>query len=228
MEQLRDPNMQPAMMSDEDIVRRICQGEKELYELLLKRYNQTMFRTIRSYLAEEEVEDTMQEAYVKAYEKLGSFQFQSAFSTWLIRIGINEALQVIRKKKRSRIIPLHEHESSAGAMTHASGPASQNPERQIINQEGMVLLEKSIGQLPEKYRIIYILREIEGMKNPEISACLDISESNVKVRLHRAKQLIKEVLLSNSADATVFEFGNRRCDLMVLNVMTRIQGSAPR
>lgn len=222
MEHARNPRQPTAVLTDEEIIRRILLGEKELYELLLQRYNQTIFRTIRSYLAEEDVEDTMQDAYVKAYEKLNTFQFQSAFSTWLIKIAINEALQVIRKKKRSRIIRLHEPPTDSESGNPATGVAPVNPEKKILHQEAMVLLETSISQLPEKYRIIYILREIEGMPNPEISACLDLSESNVKVRLHRARQLLRDMLLSGTRDVPVFEFGNQRCERMVKRVMERI------
>ena len=94
-----------------------------------------------------------------------------------------------------------------------------NPEKRLINHEGRLLLEKSISRLPEKYRVVYVLREIEGMKNPDVAACLDISESNVKVRLHRAKHLIQEELFKVSSGANVFEFGNSRCDKMVERVM---------
>ena len=96
------------------------------------------------------------------------------------------------------------------------------PEKKLINQEGKLLYEKAISQLPEKYRIVYVLREIEGLKNPEIAICLDITESNVKVRLHRAKILIKEVLFKISSNANVFEFGNSRCGRMVERVMRKI------
>ena len=83
-------------------------------------------------------------------------------------------------------------------------------------------MEKAIDQLPEKYRIVYILREVEEMKNPEIAACLKISENNVKVRFHRAKDLLKEKLLRLSSNISVLEFGNSRCDHLMKKVMLRI------
>lgn len=207
----------PTIFTDEQVVEKILNGEKELYEILLKRYNQTLYRVIRGYLNDNEVEDVMQETYIKAYEKLGQFQGDAAFSTWLIRIGINEALQSLRQKKKFKVVNLHADHAEAKKLHNMSD--NMNPETRLINTEGKLLLEKSIGQLPEKYRIVYMLREVEGMKNPDISVCLNISEANVKVRLHRAKHLIRESLYDITSGANIFEFGNMRCDQMVKRVM---------
>jgi RNA polymerase sigma-70 factor (ECF subfamily) len=214
--------LKPVRLSDEEVVARVLTGEKELYEILLKRYNQTLYRAIRSYLNEDEVEDIMQETYIKAFEKIGQFQGGSSFSTWLIRIGINEALQFLRRKSKFRMINLYGNHEDSTQVFNLPDSSKMNPEKKLINQEGKLLYEKAISQLPEKYRIVYMLREVEGMKNPEIAACLDITESNVKVRLHRAKILIREKLYKISSNANVFEFGNSRCDKMVESVMRRI------
>jgi RNA polymerase sigma factor (sigma-70 family) len=222
MEPLKVVKLKPIRLTDEEVVARVLSGEKELYEILLKRYNQTLYRTIRSYLHDGEVEDIMQEAYIKAFEKLSQFQGGSSFSTWLIRIGINEALQFLRQKKKARVINLYGDHEDSTRILNMPDASKMNPEKKLINHERKLLLEKTIGQLPEKYRIVYMLREIEGMKNPEIAACLDITESNVKVRLHRAKLLIREEIFKISANANVFEFGNSRCDRMVERVMSRI------
>ncbi|MEZ4925457.1 MAG: RNA polymerase sigma factor [Saprospiraceae bacterium] len=222
MEPLKVVKLKPVRLSDEEVVTRVLTGEKELYEILLKRYNQTLYRAIRSYLPDCEVEDIMQEAYIKAYEKLGQFQGGSSFSTWLVRIGINEALQFLRRKKKFRVINLFGNNEGSTQIFNMPDFNKMNPEKKLINQEGKLLYEKAISQLPEKYRIVYVLREIEGLKNPEIAICLDITESNVKVRLHRAKILIKEVLFKISSNANVFEFGNSRCGRMVERVMRKI------
>jgi RNA polymerase sigma-70 factor (ECF subfamily) len=222
MKPLKVVKVKPVRLSDEEVVTRVLNGEKELYEILLKRYNQTLYRTIRSYLDDGEVEDIMQEAYIKAFEKLGQFQGGSTFSTWLIRIGINEALQFLRQRKKFRVINLYGNHEGSTQVFNIPDSSKMNPEKKLINQEGKLLYEKAISQLPEKYRIVYVLREIEGLKNPEIAACLDLTESNVKVRLHRAKLLIREELYKISSNANVFEFGNKRCDRMVENVMKRI------
>ncbi len=210
-------------LPDEVVVERVLAGEKALYEILLRRYNQTLFRVIRTYLNDEhEVQDAMQETYVIAYQKLFQFQGKSKFSTWLIRIGINEALGRIREKHRSQIVRISDEGELYHKVIQLPDSKTMNPEQKIINHDLKQVVEKAIDELPEKYRLIYILREIEGLDNPEIANCLGISESNVKVRFHRAKKMLKEVLFKFSVDATIFEFGNSKCDRIVDIVMKRI------
>ena len=97
-----------------------------------------------------------------------------------------------------------------------------NPEKNVIKHETRLMVEKSIDQLSEKYRVIFMLHQVEGMSNTEIAAALDLTESNVKVRLHRAKKMLKEELFKQSVDVSAFEFGNSRCDRIVQFVMDRI------
>ena len=206
---------------DSLIIRRVLDGDKELFEILLRRYNQTLYRAIRSYVRlEDDVEDLMQDTYIKAYQKLEHFKEDASFSTWLVRIGINEALQHIRKKER---IPGANRPGEPSAkIIELSDSEQMNPEKRAIKHEMGLMVEKAIDRLHEKYKIVFMLHEVEGMANPEIAACLGLSDSNVKVRLHRARNLIKEELYKLSSDASVFEFGNSRCDRVVDYVMDRI------
>src|SRR5690606_5384317 len=214
----------PPKIQDEIVVRRVLSGEKELFEILLRRYNQNLYRVIRGYLHDEEdVEDAMQDTYLKAFDKLQQFQGKSAFSTWLIRIGINEALLRIRRLKRSRSMVLHEADMEEEKIVQLPDTKEMNPEKLAIHHETKQLIEKAIDQLPEKLRIIYILKEVQGMKNEEIADCLEISGPNVKVRLHRAKMLLKDTLYAISAGGKVFEFGNSRCDQLVARVMEKLR-----
>ncbi|MGN6647855.1 MAG: RNA polymerase sigma factor [Cytophaga sp.] len=208
-------------LADQEVVKRVMAGEKELFEILMRRHNQKLYRIIRGYIIqEEEVLDVMQETYLKAFYKLDGFRLDAEFSTWLIRIGINEALQWLRKNKR--IIHMEDakisqlHESQRAGIDHAS------PESRLINNELNLLLTKSIDRIPETYRVVFIMSEVEQMSQAEIATALDISVSNVKVRLHRAKKLIKEELFSHSNAASVLEFGSRRCDQLVDDVMKMI------
>jgi RNA polymerase sigma factor (sigma-70 family) len=217
---LTEPEIQK--LDDNVVVRRVLAGEKALFELLMRRYNQKLYRVMRSYLREaEDIEDAMQDAYLKAFHKLDQFRGDSTFSTWLIRIGINEALQRIKKNKVKSL-----HNSSADLMSEQAiqipDPREINPERIIISKEMQNLIERAIDELPEKYRVIYILKEIEGMETEELCNCLHINESNVKVRIHRAKNLMKETLLRLSSDSKLFEFGSKRCDDLVNKVMQKI------
>jgi RNA polymerase sigma factor (sigma-70 family) len=208
-------------LDDSVIVGRIINGEKELFEIILRRYNQKLYRVIRSFLRDsEDIQDAMQDTYLKAFDKLYQFQGDSAFSTWLIRIGINEALQRIKK---SKVLHFEEsNESMDKKIVQLPAGKQMNPEQSVIMQETKKLLENAIDELPEKYRTIYVMREIEGMNNTEIALCLGITEGNVKVIHHRSKLLMKDVLLKLSSVAEIFEFGNARCDGMVNCVMSRI------
>lgn len=209
-------------LSDSQVIIRVLDGEKELFEILLRRYNQRLFRVVRSYVAsEDDVGDIMQEAYVKSYLKLGQFNFEASFSTWLIRIGINEALQFIRKRKRQS--ENYGKTQSLENVFNLPDTNQMNPEKQAIKSETRVLVERAVDLLPEKYRIIFVLHQIEGLSNPEIAETLKLTASNVKVRLHRAKKLLKEELFKTTQDASIFEFGNHKCDSMVEVVMQRIQ-----
>ncbi len=220
MEAIKIKTLEPNKMPDNLVIKRVLDGEKELYEILLRRYNQTLFRVIRSYLRNKnDIEDTMQETYLKAYINLYQFKEESTFSTWLIRIGINEALQKLRKRKRNRIVDLNKDNEMSDKMIQLKEKSDVNPEELAIYKETGVLVEKAIDNLPEKYKIIYMLYEVEGMEYDEIATCLKISHNNTKVRLHRAKNLLKESLYKLSSDKTIFEFGNKHCDRMVDFVM---------
>jgi len=206
-------------IEDGKIVNRILSGEKELFEILIRRYNQVLYRTVRSYFTDEaEIEDIMQNTYLKAYSKLHQFRGEAAFSTWLIRIGINEALLRLRARKNQKEVNLSVYELPEKEFVDYP----DNPETKVINMETQYIIEKSIDKLPEKYRVIYVLKEVEGMDNEAIADCLNLSSSNVKVRLHRAKNMLKETLYNITSDKRVFEFGNNRCDHIVEYVMKHI------
>lgn len=208
-------------ISDSDVVRRILSGEKELYEILLRRNNQKLYRVIRGYISDDaEIQDIMQNTYLKAFEKLYQFKHVSTYSTWLIRIGINEAL--VRLKEKGKVLNLNEDLANFESNTILEIPDvnQMNPEKRIIRQEAKQLFENSIDSLEPKYRTVYILREIEEMSIKEISECMDISTSNVKVRLHRAKSMLKENLLKIAAvNKGIFEFGNSKCDAITDSIM---------
>ena len=209
-------------LEDIVIVRRVIAGEKELFEILLRRYNQTLYRVIRGYLKDpEEVQDAMQNAYLKAFDKLFQFQGHSSFSTWLIRIGINESLLRLKELKKGKVVYLGTL-NTAGAKVYQIADKRMNPEKAVIRQEAKQLLEQAIDNLPEKYRVVYILKEVEGLENEQVEHILGITESNIKVRLHRAKNILKDRLFQLTSGGEIFEFGNNRCDAVVSYVMKRI------
>jgi RNA polymerase sigma-70 factor (ECF subfamily) len=180
-----------------------------------------LYRVVRSYLKDEdEVRDAMQNTYLNAFDKLYQFHGDAAFSTWLIRIGINEALLRLKQMKKHREVsftPMGPDEEKAAQI-----PDRNNPEKIIIRGEAQALLETAIDNLPEKYRIVYVLKEVEGLPSSEVMDALGLSDANVKVRLHRAKALLKESLYKLSVTSGIFEFGNSRCDALVSDVMKAI------
>lgn len=199
-------------MEEQRILERIIAGEKELYELLVRRNNQTLYRVVKGYVSDErDVEEIMQISFVKAFEKLSTFNMKSKFSTWLIRIAINESLQFNKKNSKYRSINYSDIGYSDNTLS--------NPEKLFIMNESTQIFENAISQLEPIYKIVFILKEIDKMSIKDISDSLEISESNVKVRLHRAKGRIKEILYIKQTAENILEFGNNRCDKMVLNVM---------
>ncbi|HLV63311.1 RNA polymerase sigma factor [Galbibacter sp.] len=223
MEAIRLKVIKNHKLEENQVIRRILGGEKELYEILVKRNNQKLYRIVRSYLKDDaEIEDIMQETYVKAFTKLHLFKMQSQFSTWLIRIGINKSLA--RLKEKGKIYDINtplDHLSNT--ILEIPDSRQLNPQQKMIHRETKQLLENAIESLDIKYKTVYVMRELEGMSLKEIAIALDLTVANVKVRLHRSKDMLKEKLYKVANDKNVFEFGFSRCDRITENVMKRIQ-----
>ncbi len=208
-------------ISDNEIITRILHGEKNLYALIVRKYNQRLYRVGMSIVNDDaEVEDIMQVAYISAYENLGKFAFKASFSTWLTRILINESL--LRLKKRGKSINMND-DTMDNEIYQQRTLDVQTPVAKVLNSELKVILDEAIRCLPEKYRIVFVMREIEGMNVAETQQCLNISEANVKVRLNRAKALLKESLNSYYKKEDILHFHLTRCDRMVERVMKQIE-----
>jgi RNA polymerase sigma factor (sigma-70 family) len=208
-------------ISDNEILTRILQGEKNLYALLVRRYNQRLYRVAMSIINDDaEVEDAMQVAYINAWENLGKFAFKASFSTWLTRILINESL--LRLKKRGKSINMND-DTMDKEIYQQHTIEVQTPVARMLNSELKVALEEAIGQLPEKYRTVFVMREIEDMNVAETQACLGISEVNVKVRLNRAKAMLKDSLSGLYKKEDILHFHLTRCDGMIDRVMKQIE-----
>lgn len=184
-----EQNPKPGEASDHDIILKILEGDKDLYALIMRRYNARLYRLGMSIMNNTaEVEDAMQTVYVNAYQSLAKFSFKSTFSTWLTRILINECIQ--RLKKRKQTIAFNEETEDKMNTDQVSNV--QTPVNKMLNSELKSVLEDAISKLPEKYRIVFIMREVENMNIAETQDCLNISAVNVKVRLNRAKALLRK------------------------------------
>jgi len=207
-------------ISDNEIISRVLQGEKDLYANIVRKYNQRLYRIGMSIINDDaEVEDVMQVSYIKAYENLSKFKYKSGFSTWITRILINESLLRIKKRKQSSNM----NDDAMNNEIYRNHPADpQTPLMNVVNSELKKILENAIRQLPDKYRTVFIMREIENMNVAETGECLDLSEVNVKVRLNRAKSMLKNSLAEYYQKDDILNFHLSRCDRIVENVMKHI------
>lgn len=207
-------NNVPKALSDEEIVERIVNGEKFLYENLIRKYNSRLFRIAMSIINDDmEAEDIMQTAYINAYLQLSSFGKRASFGTWLTRILINESL--LHKKRKQRL-------NDILAQTEIAEYHNETPLNHLMNKELKDILENAILTLPEKYRLVFVMREIEEMSTSETMEVLNIGESNVKIRLNRAKEMLRNELSGQFKSKELFDFHLTRCDRIVNFVMRSI------
>ena len=207
-----DPK-RPELGPDEAVVARVLAGERALYEVLVRRHNQRLYRTARAILRkEDDVEDVMQEAYVRAFAHLAEFRGDARFSTWLTRIAVHEALA--RRRRAQRQSPMEESEA-----THGVTPEDHAGSREIAR-----MLEQAIDGLPDNFREVLVLRTVEDMSVAETAEVLDIPEDTVKTRLFRARALLRDAVAERAVAAapSAFEFHAPRCNRIVANVMQRI------
>lgn len=199
-------------LQDVEIIGRILAGEKRQFELLMRKYNQRMYRIGMSVLGNEaEAQDAMQTAYIKAYEHLPGFGNRAQFSTWLTRIMLNQCLEQ-KRKSGHQPAQLEQHHNPINMKT---------PANELANKELSAVLDKAITQLPEKYRLVFVLREIEDLSVRETAEALTIGEVNVKVRLNRAKTMLRHSLQGYMKDH-VYAFHLSKCDAVVFHVLERI------
>jgi RNA polymerase sigma-70 factor, ECF subfamily len=209
-------------LSDEELVERIRQGETWLYEIVMRRYNQRLYRVARAILRDDgEAEDVMQQAYVAAYAHLDQFAGRARFSTWLTRIAVHEALLRARRRRRQPLAFATDDGEDAVAKVESRGPS---PEDEALAANLRALLESAIDALPRRYRSVFVLREIEGLSTAETALALGIREDAVKTRLSRARGLLRDELFERAgiASARAFGFGLARCDHMVARVLSVI------
>jgi RNA polymerase sigma-70 factor (ECF subfamily) len=221
-------------LADEEIVSRVCAGDLASFEILMRRHNQRLYRIGRAILRNDtEAEDLMQDTYVRAYEHLKQFAGRAKFSTWLSRIAVNEALaRRKRSGKEEALEPMADAKEDSAHRNYASAPASRlqapgrNPEQQAGDSELRNMLEDAIDSLPDDFRSVVMLRDVEEMDTAETAASLDISEENVKTRLHRARALLRKKLYLRAGEqkAAAFTFNAVRCDRVVKGVFERIAG----
>ena len=208
--------------TDEEVVERIKAGHTALYEIIMRRYNQRLYRIARAILRDDsEAEDVMQDAYVRAYQHLEQFAGKAPFATWLTRIAVNESLG--RVKLRNRIDQLDES-ADEGRVSMSLAEAAPDPELAASTVEMSKLLEAALLELPEQYRTVVMMRDIEEMTTTETAAALELTEENVKVRLHRGRLMMRNWLVERvgMSNKKAFAFMGERCDHVVAAVFAKL------
>ena len=211
--------------SDDALVPRILAGESALFERIMRRHNQRLFRAARAILNDDaEAEDVMQETYTRAFAHLGQFRGEAQLGTWLVRIAVHEAFARVRRRRR--LAPLPPGDDDVETLPMPDRPTPIDPEREANNAELRRLLEHAIDELPETYRTVFVLREVEGLSTAMTSECLGVSEEVVKTRLSRARLRLRDQLYERAGAqaSSAFTFGAERCDRVVAAVLTRLVG----
>lgn len=207
--------------SEAELIQKILAGEIALYEILIRRNNAALYKTGRCYnYNHEDTQDLMQDTFVSAYFNLKQFNNRASFKTWLIRIMLNNCF---RKQQKSSYKKEILNEISDGSEPVFSTNKHTDTNRIVVNKELNTVIEDAIKQLPLDYRLVFSLREINGLNVSETAEALNISASNVKVRLNRAKTILRKEIEKSYSPEDIFEFNLIYCDAIVNNVMDAIK-----
>lgn len=220
-----------ANASDDDlsIARRVVAGDRTAFELLMRRHNRRLYRLARATLRNDaEAEDALQDAYLHAYKSMSQFRGDSQLFTWLSRLVLNECFARLRRSaRRQNVIPIvdaPDYIEHADAMTTHDDDA---PDEALARSQVRALLERKLDELPELFRMVFVLRSIEEMSVEETAQCLNIPEATVRSRHFRARSLLRESLAQafDLAERDVFEFGGTQCDRVVASVLSKVSES---
>jgi len=211
------PASAPNALSDLEVIARVLAGETVLYELVMRRHNRLLFRLARGIVRDDdEARDVVQEAYLRAYRKLDQFRGPDGFKSWLAQITLNEARARVRKPLllvdgEDAIVDLH--------ALH-----SDEPEFEAMSHESQRIIESAIDDLPDDFRVVFVLRGVEQLSVAESAQLLGIKEATVKTRYHRARTLLRRALnrrLDELAPGT-FTFDGKQCDAIVAGVLAKL------
>jgi RNA polymerase sigma-70 factor (ECF subfamily) len=206
-----------AAETDEEIVALVLGGDATPFESLMRRHNQRVFRTARAILRDEaEAEDAAQQAWLSAFQHLAQWDRRARFSTWIVRIAVHEALRRARKTARTEL-----------ALVDDRAAPNASPEDETTRAELRAILERAIDDLPDGFRVVLVLRDLEDLSSAEVGEALGLTEEAVRVRLHRARRrlrtAIEEAIEGHAAE--LFPFLGERCHRICAVVMAQIAAS---
>lgn len=213
-------------LGDEALVRLAGEGDEEAIRVLVRRHNQRLFRMARAVVRDDaEAEDVVQETYVRAFSSLASFRGEARLSTWLTRIALNEALGRVRRTRPSVELSDSVIEQGQVLMFPTMSSAETDPESETGRSHLRKVLEDAVDALPDPFRVVFILREVEGMNVEETATQLSIRTETVKTRLHRARRLLRAAIEKrlSATFSEIFPFDGERCAHMADRVLNRLQ-----
>jgi RNA polymerase sigma-70 factor (ECF subfamily) len=221
----RDRDLQA--LGDAELVRLALQRDGEAFRAIMQRHNRRLYRVARSVVHDDsEAEDVVQEAYVLAFGNLAKFRAESSLATWLTRIALNEALGRLRRRRPTVDLSILDapHGNGAQVIPFPSMTANEDPERMAAQQEIRRLIEQAIDELPEIFRVVFVMRDVEDMSIEETADFLGLRPETVKTRLHRARKLLRQALDEKLAPVLtdVFPFAGARCLRITDDVLNRL------
>jgi len=220
-------------MADLDLAQATARGDQVAFETLMRRYNGKLFRIARAILKDDtEAEDALQEAYLLAYRNIGDYRADAQLGTWLTRITINQALMRLRKQKRERVvIPFATGQTADGVSdrSEVADERAESPSAAAHRAEIRRILERRIDELPDAFRAVFVMREVEDMTVQETAECLSLPPATVRTRLFRARAMLREALQRDmdTAAVDIYGFAGDRCDRIVAAVLARLSFAAP-
>ena len=214
--------------TDEALARRVAAGDRQAFELLMRRHNRRLYRLARASMRDDaEAEDALQEAYLAAYRAIGRYRGEASLSTWLSRLVLNECLgRLRREKRRDTIVPICGSDAlDAEEFASMDSTKTPSPDEALARSEIRALLERRLDELPEDFRVVFVLRSVEDLSVEETAQCLGIPEATVRSRHFRARSLLREALAQDIdlAERDVFSFGGTHCDRVVAGVLGRLE-----
>ncbi len=205
--------------TDIEVIQKIINNETALFEILIRRNNPFLYKVGRSYgYSFENTQDLMQDTFIDAYSNLSTFKNEASFKTWIIKIMLNNCF-----RKKTKMSFKNELANNIDDKSTPMFTSHQHTSKTVLNRELNFVIENALQQIPFDYRMVFSLREVNGLSVQETASTLNISEANVKVRLNRAKAMLKKEVEKSYTAEDIFEFNLIYCDAMVNKVMTKIK-----
>jgi RNA polymerase sigma-70 factor (ECF subfamily) len=212
-------------VDDRSLAQRVARGDRPAFDLVMRRYNRRLYRLARAVLrSEAEAMDALQEAYLCAYRSMDQYRGEASLSTWLSRLVLNECNGRLRRSaRRDNIVAI----VNAGMDLDGYGaeaPDGEAPERAAAREQIREVLEHKVSQLPEVFRLVFVMRSVEELDVQEIAEILSISPETVRSRYFRARGMLREALAQeiDLAEADLYQFGGERCDAVIARVRAQL------